>query len=514
MRGPLHRLHRDRSAIVAWVGLLFPAAAFGFQAAQNQAQQSVQQYRMAAQQALTGPFRVDVQPVQQGVKPGSPAVLKVVLRNANNQEVKAREKTRLEVTATSPSKAAQKLPLELAPGASSGEVTLTPKEAGLWKLEVRESYDHLRSGSNYLLVSSSAKMAAASSSAAKKKKSSKPATTRPPGGAFMFAPRLVLAAYAPPYRPPQGPPIGNTAPGEILLTVSGEGGGRVRADGISAARVTVFLTSPRTTDARVWLAVTQGQLAAPLVTIKAGDVAAEVDWSSTTVGQATVSISNTSPKINGEDQASANVEFIDPIVAIAFVQPLTKINIVEMGTIAVRFVDRNAVPVKTHAPFSYSFHADSPHVKLMPESDQTKPGAIDFATSVAPAAFGSVTVEAAVPGYQPIRHTFEVTGFLLLGLCVLGGALGGLVNHYDRKQKGLAASLLTGMVVALPITWLYVWVGLPNISAGILHNQLSAVMVAIIAGVSGASGLKLASKKAGVDLFEGSPDDKSGGATA
>ena len=78
------------------------------------------------------------------------------------------------------------------------------------------------------------------------------------------------------------------------------------------------------------------------------------------------------------------------------------------------------------------------------------------------------------------------------------------MNHLDRKQKGLAASLITGMVVAFPITWLYVWVGLPHVDASILHNQPSAVMVAIIAGISGAGGLKKAAQKFGFDLFDSS----------
>jgi hypothetical protein len=512
-----------RATLAAWpvcLGLLL-SPGFGYQAAQNSAAHRAQpyavqsqQYKVAVQQALTGPFRVDVQPVRQGVKPDSPAALKVLLRNANNQEVAATEKLTLTVTATAPSHATVTQRLEIASGSSSGNLSITPKEAGLWKLEVRESRDHLKGGSNYLLVSSP-EQKAAQKSAARKKRVATPAV-KSPGGALLFAPRLVLAAYEPPYLQPQGPSSGSSQKESgILLAVSGEGDGRVRADGTTPARISIFLTSPQSSDVRVWLAVTQGQLTVPMVTIKAGDVAAEMDWTSTTVGQAKVSIANTSPKIAGQEQASANVEFTDPIVAIAFAESPRTINIVEMGTVAVRFVDRNAAPVKTHAPFSYSFRSNSAHVHLKPESDQTQPGAIDFATSVAPTAFGKFTIEAYVPGYQPIHHSLDVTGFLLLGLCVLGGALGGMVNHYDRKHKGLAASLLTGMVVALPITWLYVWVGLPNTSSAILHNQVSAVMVAIIAGVSGASGLKFAAKKAGFNLFDDAPDtDKSSGAAA
>jgi hypothetical protein len=498
------------------MGLLFPPAALGFQAAQNSAGQKVQgyavqsqQYKIAVQQALNGPFRVDVQPVEQGVKLGSAAALKVVLRNGNNQEVAATEKLTLIVTATAPSRRALTQSLDIAPGAVSGDVNITPKEAGLWKLEVRESRDHLKSGNNYLLVSSAEQKA--QKSAARRKKVLAPAA-KPPGGAFWAAPRLLLAAYEPPYLPPQGPSFGGSGPeSSILLAVSGEGDGRVRADGKTPANISIFLTSPQSADVRIWLAVTQGQLATPMVTIKAGQVAAQVGWTSTTVGQARVSINNASPKIAGQEQASAGVEFVDPIVAIAFEESPATINIVELGTIGVRFVDDKANPVKTHAHYSYSFRSNSAHVRLKPESDHTEPEAFDFSASVTPTAFGKVTIEAYVPGYQPVQHSLEVTGFLLLGLCVLGGALGGLVNHFDRKQRGLAASLLTGMVVALPITWLYVWVGLPNVSEGvmasIMHNQVSAVMVAIIAGVSGASGLKLAAKKAGFSLFDDAPGE-------
>jgi len=332
----------------------------------------------------------------------------------------------------------------------------------------------------------------------------------------MFVPRLMLAAYTPPYL--QGSASGDspTAPAEnaIILTVSGEGGGQVRADGISPARVSVFLTSPQTTDVNVWLVATQGQLSAPMLTIKAGQVAGALQWTSTTVGQGNVSIKDVSPRIAVQEPAGATVEFVDPIVAIAFVQPISKMNIVELGTIAVRFVDRNANPVKTHASFPFSFRANSAHVRLRPESNQTKPGDIDFTTSVSPTAFGKVTIEAAVPGYQPIQQSIQVGGFLLLFLCALGGALGGVVKYFDRnKEKGLSASVVSGMVVALPTTWLYVWVGLPNISTTILHNQLSAFMVAIIAGVLGSGSLKFAAQKAGFDLF-GPADGRASGAPA
>jgi hypothetical protein len=167
-------------------------------------------------------------------------------------------------------------------------------------------------------------------------------------------------------------------------------------------------------------------------------------------------------------------------------------------------VDQNANPVSTHRPLSYRFSVNSAHLKLAPAADRTKTGAFDFSTNITPSALGNVIIEAAVEGLPPITQKVDITGLLLLFFCMLGGAAGALVNHLDLKQKGLAKSLATGIIVALPVTWLYVWVGLPNFNAAFFHNQLSAIMVAIIAGVGGAAGLKAAAKRFGLDLFDSS----------
>jgi hypothetical protein len=409
----------------------------------------------------------------------------------------------------------------IAANTSSAELSLTPGQAGLWKLEVREANDHLKSGSNYLMVSTPAQatsvqaphMVMKKSATApektvpdKTKKATQPAP-KPQG--FLAGPRLVLAAFDPqPQTAPQ--PV---AQSDIILKVSGEGDGKVRADGTSAARVSVFLLSPQTTDVRVWLAVSQGQLDQAMVTISRGQFEAEARWTSRQpADQAKVTITHTSPAIAGMQQAGATVDFVDPIVGIAFANPISRMNIVEMGTVAVRFVDQNATPVPAHTPLSYRFSVNSAHLRMVPAEDKTSPGAMDFSTSITPSALGTVTIEAAVQGFPPITQKVEITGLLLLFFCMLGGAAGALVNHLDRNQKGLFSSLATGIIVALPVTWLYVWVGLPNLNAAFFHNQLSAVMIAILAGVGGAAGLKAVAKRFGIDLFE-SPTGGGGTAT-
>jgi len=489
------------------VCLLISVSAGAAQVSPKTLSQTRAQYQAAADQAVKNPFRVDIQPSQQGIKQGSDAILRIQLRNGNNEVVNATEKMTFEIKTKLPSGKEQVRKVDIPAGSNTAETTVKVDEAGLSKLEVRESGDRLIPGSSYLVVSPPEK----------KELRRPPQGTRPsssskskatPSADSTLAPRLVLAAYTPlNLQNNSGDPVVSQPGGPtIILTVSGEGDGKVRADGVSAARVSAFLLSPQPVDTNIWLEVSQGKLESTLLVIKKGELEADVNWTSTTPSDAAkVWIKTTSPKTKGNRSAVATVQFSDPIVAIVFANPPSKLNIVERAMISVRFIDRTGVPVSATAPIHFTFNINSPHAHLNPVSDQTKPGDPDFSTSITPAALGAFTVEAAVPGYKPISQSIEVTGFLLLGLCALGGALGGLVNHYDLRQKGLLVSLVTGMIVALPITWAYVWLGLPNINTAIFHNQLSAVMVAIIAGMSGATGLKKIATITGFKLFEEKP---------
>lgn len=502
-------------AVKISLGAMLSIAAWGAQA-QNQAAQNQssfpmaqQQYRIAADRANNEPFKVDIQPVQQGTQLGVPAKMKVELRNAKNELVNTSQPVSLEIKTKTPSNLEQIQKVTIPANTSSTEISMTPGQAGLWKLEVREANDHLKSGSNYMVVSAAPSQAAVTKTpaAGQKKKTKKTAAPASRPQSFLTGPRLVLASFA--FQSQEGSVPETSAQPGIILKVSGEGDGKVRADGTSAARVSVFLLSPQTTDVRVWLAVSQGQLDQTMLTIPHGEFEAEAKWtSSTPTEQAKVTITQTSPAIAGAQQASATVEFVDPIVGIAFANPISRMNIVELGTVAVRFVDRNATPVPAHMPLSYRFSANSAHVHLTPAADQTKSGAVDFSTNITPSAMGKVTIEAAVQGLPPITLPVEVTGWLFLGLCALAGVAGGLVRHFDRKQKGLVAteglwaSLITGAIVAFPVTWLYVCIGLPNLNVSLLHNEGSAIVVAVLAGLGGAAGLKATAKKFGFSLFE------------
>src|SRR5215471_18613082 len=420
------------SAVTVCVSLFMLASAWGMQAAPNA--QTSKQYRIATQQAINGPYRIDVQPVQQGVKQGSSAVLKIQLHNANDEVVNASEKMSFVVTTRSPRGKEQTQNVEIASGNNSSEVTLPVSEAGLWKLEVRESNDHLLSGSSYLMVSPPAQVKRDSRRKSTTRPSAKP---KPPAGStFLFAPRLILASYHPQMPAPGDADATPASKPEITLAVSGDADENVKADGVTVAHIQLFLSPPQSTDVQVFLSVSHGQLSTQRVTIKAGEFEGKADWTATTIAEhATVSITQVTPKIDAQ-VVSQTINFTDPIIAIGFLNPPSGLNIVERGTVTVQFLDRNGMPVPAHQPLSFNFSTNSPRLQLNPDSDHTTADAAAFHTSITPSGLGRVTIEASVPHFKPIKQTIEITGLLLLSLCALGGALGGLVNHLDRKQKG------------------------------------------------------------------------------
>jgi hypothetical protein len=182
---------------------------------------------------------------------------------------------------------------------------------------------------------------------------------------------------------------------------------------------------------------------------------------------------------------------------------MNEMSIVEQGTMTVRFVDRDGNPVQTRSARPFHFTVNSGKVAFRPEKADTKAGDPDFGTAIMPLAIGEMEIEASVPGFRTNPpQKIKVTGISVLLICLLGGGLGALVNHLDRKQQGLWASLLTGLIVSVPFTTLYIWIGLPHIDSTYLHSSMGAFVIAVIGGIAGATGLKGAAKLAGWTLFD------------
>jgi hypothetical protein len=56
---------------------------------------------------------------------------------------------------------------------------------------------------------------------------------------------------------------------------------------------------------------------------------------------------------------------------------------------------------------------------------------------------------------------------------------------YINSQGKLWARIVTGIIVGMVASWAYVFLGLPNTQAMILHTQISVLFVSILAAFAG-----------------------------
>lgn len=457
-----------------------------------------------AQTALQRPVKVDIIPTP-SAKLGDNLTAQIVLRDGKGQPVGAGHDMNFEVTVVQPSGSTSKSSVHFGAGESAKPVSLNVVEPGIAKFSVRQTEDALIGSSNYTLVTAprsnapkpKAKTAVAPSKTSKPARESEQhqkAPAQPPPGDLTLrrpvdrVPRFVLPAYA--TQEPANvlsPGAGDSA-AKLMLKVSGENDAAgIRADGKAFARVQVFYlgSDPPPSPVKVWLRWTNGEIDVNPLVIKSDQPVAEARWTSQyAIPAAKVAIAGVYPKTQFEGPSGATVRFAEPILGIDFVNPPDRISIVDSVTLAARFFDPQGYPIQTSTKRSFRFASNTPVLRLSPEHDEVAPGASEFATVVLPISLGISQVEVSTPGYRPVSHQIKVVGLTVLLLCLVGGIVGGVLA-YVNSQGSFWARVLTGVVAAAIVSWAYVYVGLPNIPAVILHSQLSVLFISLLAGFGG-----------------------------
>jgi len=454
--------------------------------------------REQAQHAIQRPAKVDVLPADQANQTGQPIRVQVVLRSSAGQPIAAQEATIVEVTATQPSGQVVKQAVTFAPGEATKSTQLAVSEAGVTKLGVREVSDHLLGSTNYVAVSKSIRQPAARTKSSKrtsKIRRQSLETAGPESATERPHLKRIALAYQTPSEPAAFP---NVAMPQLMLKVSGENDAEgVRADGVAFARVQVFYMGPEPPqkDIEVWVQSSDGDISANPIVIPKNQLMGESHWTSKApVTAAKLKIAATNPPdLPFAGSSEATVVFGAPILGIGFVNPPSKITIVDSVTLTAVFFDAAGNPVKTGTKREYSFVSNSPVLSLRPEHAQVEPGTAAFSTVAIPTFVGESQIEAFTPGYQPVAQKVRVTGLGVLLLCVAGGILGGVLAYMNSQGK-LWARIVAGVIVGAVASWAYVFIGLPSIQAPILHTQISVLFVSILAAFSGVKALSAITK--------------------
>ncbi len=127
-----------------------------------------------------------------------------------------------------------------------------------------------------------------------------------------------------------------------------------------------------------------------------------------------------------------------------------------------------------------------------------KPSSFEERASFLPASRGEVQISASAKGFPPPKALLKVTGIplLILILVAAGGSLGGLVVFLTEKTKWWR--ILIGLIVGAFFYWACLTGLFDKLPRGVVINEISALMIALIGGIVGTKVFSIVLRKFGL----------------
>jgi hypothetical protein len=326
----------------------------------------------------------------------------------------------------------------------------------------------------------------------RKKDKSKRGRQRPagPSGALDRPDRWAVAFTQTTGAAAADPPPVPARDGYIDLQVSARDIGGVFADGSEAAKIDVFYVTPDGSDApsdvKVWFHWEGGEVSPQPLVIKKGQSSAEARWTSRAVLTGTLAIDGVSPQHDVKNAgAVVQVKFVQPVQSFKMDLPPT-LTLIEIGRLSAHFEDINGHFINPGFT-QFSFTPGSALVAVDPPEPKLEPGAVEVHADILPKAFsGTATIRAAALGFAPQTQTVRITWLGVFALCVVAGALGGLLRFFASRGT-LWKRLVVGLVIGMLAVLGYVDGLLGTKSLPLLHNLVAVPVTALLAGWAGLS---------------------------
>jgi hypothetical protein len=452
-----------------------------------------------AQAAMVRPLRIDVQATKSASQADQSVPVQVTLQGGNGQPASPKMPVIAEVQLTAPSGMNSTQTVTFGPGESTKQLKFGLGESGVAKVTVRSVNQQLLGSSTYMYVAqpvSASRPSPQVKSGAKPRAKKKKGDSAPSGGmARVHAGtlpgqvHLALAAYPVPSVQDDLPQAARNTSNHfslpLMLQVSGvESPDGIPADGKTAAHVQIFWidSNTPTQEVQIWLTWTNGDLAPNPVVIPPSGRTAEALWTSKyALPSARVRVAATNPPhLRFRGSSEATVKFGDPILSLDFAIPPDNISIVDTLNLTAMFFDQLGNPLRTTGNKSVQFLGGS----ILRFNPTQAHGHFSFSTIVTPIYVGQSSVQAVSDGYHSPLRPLQVTWIGVLVLCIVGGICGAVLSFLTSQGK-LWIRIVSGVIVGAVASWAYVFVGLPNVSAAILHSPLSVLFVSLLAAFSG-----------------------------
>ena len=489
------------------VFILSPASPATFAAALAPHAQS--QMRQRASRAAAGPIKLDIQPDAASAPIRSKVSLKVFIRNANNQPATWDHPCTVNLEITFPSKRVERQTVVIPKGQSFGVATFVASEYGVAHLRVTESTDSILPAGNTVFISQPSKPARA-------------ITRRPtPHGAsfqeFFSAPhtrpRLTLTSWSSSsstegYRlEPQEPAATSAAAvapaSPQLLLVNSTGKDEILADGKDFARISVYYMAPNgkgaPSDILLWMSWSNGMFNPQPMIIHRGEFAAEGRLVSSSPAEAKIFIASSAPSVPVQGSSTMKIYFSPPIYGFgpAISEPVVKMSLIDREPLVGCFFNDQGLCIQTDHKRHVNVSSTNPTLHVEPDSFDVSANDGSATVFLEPTWCGTASLEMWTPGHNKQRIAVEITIWLVVTLCLIGGMIGGIAAR-DALRGSVWWRIFIGNVGAIVLVWLCVFAVVPHTHSMIAHSLISVFVVGIVGGYAGTRVLDLAVKRLGV----------------
>jgi len=468
--------------------------------------------RQMATRAAAGPIKLDVQPEVASAVIHSNVSVKVFMRNADNQPATWERPCTLNLEVTFPSKRVERHQIVIPAGQNSGSAAFVAAEYGVTHIRVAEATDSLLSAGNTVFIVSPSRRNAKSVIR----------RTTPTGASwrdFRFVPtkhpRLTLASWKSsagdetslePQNPVADPAA--TLPAEPpttpqLLLVNSTGKEEILSDGKDFARVSVYYMAPdgkgAPSDILLWMSWSNGTFNPQPMVIHRGEWTAEGRLVSGSPVQATISLVSSAPKLPIHGGSAIHVVFFPPIYGFgpATSESVVKMSLIDREPLVGCFFDDQGRCIQTDRKRHVNVTSTNPSLHVEPDSFDVSANDGTATFYLEPTWSGTASLDMWTPGHNKQRISIEISLWLVVALCLVGGVAGGIAAR-DTLRGSIWWRCFMGIVGAIVLVWLCVFTVVPQTHSMIAHSLISVLVVGIVGGYGGTRVLDLAAKKLGV----------------
>lgn len=477
-------------------------------------QQASAPMRQMAKRAASGAIKLEVQRDSASVPLGSTVNLKIFIRNADNQAATWDHPCTVKLVITFPSKKVEKQTIIIPQGQEFAVAKFVASEFGVAHLSATESTDSLlAAGSTVFIFNPSSKSG--------KPVGEKPAPQGNSSQDFLrvpyAGPQLTFVSWNSASSPrvslqeSQEPPATGTvaavpaAPPATpqLLLVNSTGKDEILADGKDFALINVYYMAPNgkgaPSDILLWMTWTAGTFTPQPMIIHKGDFAAEGKLVSASAIDATVSIANSAPNVPVQGSSSLKISFSPPIYGFgpATSESVVTMSLIDRDPIVGCFFDNEGRCIQTDRKRQVNVSSSNPSLHVEPASLDVDVNGGTATVFLQPTWRGTSNIDMWTPGYSKQRVAVQITIWLVVLLCVIGGIVGGIAAR-DTLRGSVWWRIFIGVVGAIVLVWLCVFAVIPKTHSMIAHSLISVLVVGIVGGYGGTRVLDFAAKKLGV----------------